>query len=380
MTPILHPHAPRPIPFPPMLSPPSQISTSPDGQWITAFHPNIVGQGGNLAIYSKAILSPLMDQANATSQMQANLPLDKTPLQILPLYPPRVHTAKGKAPQIGPVPPPRHRSEHGPVFLVLTSSALLLVHPHPQLTVNRNAAFGIPSRDPTYTSTVLRAPLNMRWRAVLGDQVPIDSGYAVERGWMGMVAGNDAAWIALEKDGEVGLLRAEVGIDRSDRWCECSAPLLCKRLTVSDLATTPLPPLNLEGGIFSSPSLQGVCFTRLPSQSASSEPQRGVAAVIIQSLSAVDSSRHATTQTRIISFSIQLQKAELVDSFTELSGQSGTLPSWDWVSCPNQMYVCPDGSSLCLPHRCPIRRLRLVSASKLYNRYLPLNHTLWCLH
>ncbi|ORX39379.1 hypothetical protein BD324DRAFT_619463 [Kockovaella imperatae] len=254
ITPIYDSYPPRPIPFPPIMSPVKFLWQH--GDWITTYHPNIVGEGGQLGIYPKGILSPTMVPANVLGLNHATLALDKEPIEVLPLY------TSGDG-------PPSWRPEHGPVLLVLTTKALLLVHPSSQAY--------------KYTSTMIQCPIHMRWRASVGEQVPVDSGYAIERGWMGEAG--DAAWVATESEGELRMLRAEVGMSRDDTWY---------------LEVTPLPALPVRG-------LQGVVFMPF---------EDGVEAVVIQP-------RAAHTYT------IQRQEAELVNSFAELSEATSQV-SWDW--------------------------------------------------
>lgn len=141
---------------------------------------------------------------------------------------------------MGPKPPPAHDPAHGPTFLLLTKSSLLLFHPiliptAVQVQINNGQfnAGGI-ANGPTWGMNVIRSPLDTRCHAIVGKADPIDMGAEVRRGWMGMITGNEGIWVAVERKGRVEVVRAEVGVDKRGRYCLFSFPVIF------------LPPLPLD--------------------------------------------------------------------------------------------------------------------------------------
>jgi hypothetical protein len=43
--------------------------------------------------------------------------------------------------------------------------------------------------------------------------------YGAQRGWLGMVGGNDGVWAAVEKDGDVRVIRIDIGLDINNLPC-----------------------------------------------------------------------------------------------------------------------------------------------------------------
>ena len=198
-----------------MLSPASQISISPTGEWIVLFHPNPVGEGGRLGIYPSTILSPVMKPSMVVSHSAVTL--DRAPLAILQLYPPKKELDDGQAPRLGPKPPVLWSSLQGPVILVLTSTGLHLVHPVP---FARPILPDSPEGNIGWTSGVLKCPLHMRWHAKAGGSAPPEARQLATKGWMGMIPHNDGIWVAVEMGGELRVVRAAVGADQFNGFCE----------------------------------------------------------------------------------------------------------------------------------------------------------------
>jgi hypothetical protein len=125
------------------------------------------------------------------------------------LFPDRQHLSKGLAATEGPLPPPGHDPSRGPTLVVLVPDALLLIHPHKA-----------PGRE-EWQMNVLKAPLHMRCQVRVGDPASANSAVGAQRGWMGLVSGEEGVWVGLDVEGEIKILRVDVGLDSTGRWCEC---------------------------------------------------------------------------------------------------------------------------------------------------------------
>jgi hypothetical protein len=182
---------------------------------VVCYHPDpssgtVDTEGGTLAIYPRSILSPLA--ASTTVVPLTTFNLHSNPLATNHLYPPRIHIAGGRAPLLGPRPPPSYNSSHGPTFLILTTTGILFFHPqHLPSPIGRG--------DP-WAMNMLRAPLDMRWHAPVEGVAPPESRVRARRGWTGLVGREEGVWFAWEAKGDVGVIRAQVGYDRSGNACE----------------------------------------------------------------------------------------------------------------------------------------------------------------
>lgn len=225
------------------------------------FHPapstiNQTSEGGTLAIYSSAILSPLALPGNVVPL--ATFPLPSDVLAIQHIYgmspgrgdgedgamagstgneqqsdtePPKPEQEGGNLagvsgsagskrispPIYGPHPPSTYSPTQGPAFLVLTSTGIILFHPQvlppPPGTLSAGVEY-----EPQYAYNTLKCPLHTRWYATSGGMAPPDIG-RVDRGWAGIVRGDEGVWFAYEDTEVFGLLRAEVVI-KDGKACE----------------------------------------------------------------------------------------------------------------------------------------------------------------
>lgn len=208
LTPLFASRAPRPLPTPPVLTPGRELSISPTGDWATIFHPNPpipnqASEGGTLAIYPSSILSPISTPTAPSAIPLATFPLPNDVLAIHHLYQPRPHLPPPhhRAKARGPAPPAEYDASQGPALVVLTPTSLILLHPQ---------ATG--SASPAYMVGMLTCPLHTRWHASPGGSMPPDTGWRVERGWMNAVGGDEGVWVGWGRKGEVGVIRAEVGM------------------------------------------------------------------------------------------------------------------------------------------------------------------------
>ena len=217
---------PRPLPTPSVLPPSRDIAISPDGRWISLFHPNPQDDSGTLAIYPNAILSPLATPNNVVPA--STLSLAFPPLSMVHLYQPRAHVDHTKAASLGPHPPPSYNPTHGPAIIILTASSILLVHPlqilsPPNLDGENFAADSHATQvGMDRQMNVIRCPLNTGWHTTYGDVPWVDNGYTIQNGWVALVTDKPGVWIATEREREVGVIRADVGTDTAGRWCEFS--------------------------------------------------------------------------------------------------------------------------------------------------------------
>ena len=133
---------------------------------------------------------------------------------------PGTSTGIGKT-TYGPHPPSTYHPSPGPAFLVLTSTGVILFHPQavppapgqPMMGTN-----GMGDLEQPYAYATLKCPLHTRWYASSGGMPPPDIG-RVDRGWAGIVRGDEGVWFAYEDTEVHGILRAEV-IIKDGKACE----------------------------------------------------------------------------------------------------------------------------------------------------------------
>lgn len=184
------------------------VSCSHDGRYIVLFHPATTGDGGTLAIYPRSILSPHASTKNIAPL--STLVLPQSPLDIVHLFPSRRYTPQGLSAQEGPHPPPGYDGAQGPVFLILVPDAIFLVHPLKTITGEN------------WQMNVLKTPLHTRYQARSGDILHVTNGSGAISGWMGLVAGNDGVWVGLNMGERIRVLRVDVGLEETGRWCTLS--------------------------------------------------------------------------------------------------------------------------------------------------------------
>lgn len=232
VSPILHSAPPRVLPLPAVLPPGRDVAISPDGLWITVYHPAVgnglgmdADSGGTLAIYPSSILSPHSTSGTVTPNSSLSLP--SAPLALQYLFPPEPQSPTKLRSAAGPTRPPSYDPTTGPALLVLTSTSILLIHPHQvpgpvPIGLPTNQGIDVSAIPMEWQMNVTRCPLHAKWHARIGDGLipPINTGYTVSNGWMGRTQGDKAVWIATERNEEVRVIRALAGIDSRGMWCE----------------------------------------------------------------------------------------------------------------------------------------------------------------
>lgn len=193
--------------------------------------PNQTSEGGTLAIYPSTILSPLA-QPNIVGPL-ATLPLPSDVLAIQYLYSSSSSSSSAKdnakgstatATTYGPRTPSSYSPSQGPAFLILTSSGIILFHPQlvPPPQGQLQSQGQNPSIEPQYAYPGLKCPLHSRWYAAMGGTVPPEIGRA-DRGWAGLVEGDEGVWFSFSDKGELGVIRASV-IVKDGKACELTNP------------------------------------------------------------------------------------------------------------------------------------------------------------
>ena len=374
ITPIFSRATPRSLPTPAVLPPGKQLSISHDGHWIVVFHPSPAGESGTIAIYPSSILSPTVNPSSVVPL--TTLSLSSSPLANQHLYPTHFHTSTSRALQLGPRPPPSHNATRGPTFLLLTTTSLLLFHPHllgsdPETSLVRDTAPNGSLQQ--WGMNVLRCPIHTRWHANVGEPPPLEAGPRARRGWIGLMVGEEGVWCAVEIGREVRVLRAEVGSHGSGRYCQ-SLERKSQRGSRSstDLQTLPMPPLPRlvpppfpdAPEVTVETDLRWVVFNflqddlKIPvsqtddavdsvgvvlvyedfrkSMIESPPPSRRGADDILESgpTSSTAHSLDIPARTRFETCKFEKREVELVKGFEEIgSGYGDTMTSsWDWVS------------------------------------------------
>lgn len=231
----------RSVPIPSILGRAEMISISPDGAWLTGFHaaaadtiPQPGAAAGELVMYGSGLLNVSTTQGSYLPI--ARFPFPTPPLAMLHVYPPRTRLGEGgreAALALGPSPPPGHAAAraHGPSLVVLTSELVYFFHPHPLpglTTLDTRSSAAMPGSSVSgagapalnWTINALRCPLGARAYADLANQGPVTSNLYAQRGWLGMVGGNDGVWAAVERDGVLSVLRVDIGLDANNIPCE----------------------------------------------------------------------------------------------------------------------------------------------------------------
>lgn len=223
--------------------PAEAIELSPDGAWLTAVHasgPTMrpeISDGGRVVIYSSSVLEP--STTLGSFMPLCNFSLSAPVLAMTHVYPPRTRLGPGgaeAASALGPVPPPGHSASktRGPTLVVLTSDLVYLFHPHPlpgTVVLDTQSSHSIPTGSVSasgsgvaaplnWTINALRCPLGARSYADIANAGPMTSGYRVQRGWLGKVGGSDGVWAAVERNGELGIIRIDIGLDANNIPCE----------------------------------------------------------------------------------------------------------------------------------------------------------------
>lgn len=237
---------PRTIPISSSFQPAEATSISPDGSWISFYHtggpamqPGL-NNGGNLVINSSSMLDPATTLGSFMNV--ANFPLSAPVLAMLHVYPPRTRLGPGgrdAAPALGPAPPPGHiaAKSRGPTLVVLTSELITLYHPHPlpgTVVLDTRSSHAIPTESVSatgsggapplnWTINALRCPLGARSYADIANPGPMNSTYRAQRGWLGLVGGSDGVWAGVERDGQLSIIRIDIGLDANNIPCELAS-------------------------------------------------------------------------------------------------------------------------------------------------------------
>ncbi|WVQ74420.1 hypothetical protein IAR50_004021 [Cryptococcus sp. DSM 104548] len=349
---------PRPFPAPPLLSPPDQISVSPTGEWIVAYHPN-PQHGGTLAIYPQSTLSP-----TATLQSVAPLAtfqLSSEPLAITHLYTPRTHLSHARSLPRGPSPPPGHDPSRGPTFTILTAHQVLLIHPQ---AIPPAGGLNVP---PSWAMSCIQSSIWTRSFSKDGVPGPQESGKPIERGWMDSVAGNRGVWIGYEAEGKVGVVRADVDVDGNGDY---------------HLQTTRLPSLPfidcppLEGAETSDcvSTLKDMVFVHIPREAQVSDQgaeSRDIemndekvessanterAGVVLVYRDYVPSAPDSMSRSRLVTVAFERRLLQLAPGFSEMSDASTEVGDlWDWFTAPepSQSVCSPTGTTILSLHLLP---------------------------
>jgi hypothetical protein len=239
---------PRAVPMSRFFQPAEAIEISPDGLWMAAVHasgPTMrpeISDGGRVVIYSSSVLEP--STTLGSFMPMCNFSLSAPVLAMTHVYPPRTRLGAGgeAAPALGPVPPPGHSAAktRGPTLVVLTAELVYLFHPHPlpgTVVLDTQSSHSIPTGSVSatgsgaaaplnWTINALRCPLGARSYADIANAGPMTSSYRVQRGWLGMVGGSDGVWAAVERNGELSVIRIDIGLDANNIPCELGCKCL----------------------------------------------------------------------------------------------------------------------------------------------------------
>jgi len=187
-----------------------EISISPEGTWVTVFHPHSGQTGGVLAMYDSSVLSPVSITGKVVPIATFNL--SSAPLATIHNHSPRIHTAQGRGRAIGPRILDDHET-HGPSITVVCTDGIYLFHP---FQIISPSLIGAPmdSSQSAWRMQMLKCPFHSRFRAVLGGQLAEDTGLRAKRAWIGAVGASEAIWVGIEVKMEVRVIR--VGYEQDD--------------------------------------------------------------------------------------------------------------------------------------------------------------------
>jgi hypothetical protein len=226
---------PKQLPTASNVTPGQQISISPDGEWVTVFHPNPSLPGGILAIYSSGILSP--SSATRAAVPLATFSLANAPLAIHHNYQPRLHTSKGRGAARGPGAPMTYDPAHGPSITSICADGIYLFHQFRSLdTVSLDTVGSVSlglaagNNQPVWRMQMLKCPLHTRFRAVMGGEMATDTGLRARKGWIGTVGDSDAVWVGYEAGEVVKVVRVEYEEDDSGAFSMSTQSRISERI------------------------------------------------------------------------------------------------------------------------------------------------------
>lgn len=323
---------------------------------------------GDLYFFPGKILDS--STVRGTFNCTANFPMGP-PLAVLHVYPPRTRLNGDKAaPALGPTPPPGHGAacSHGPTLVVLTADMVYFLHPHPvpaTIVLDTRSSAAAPHESVSATTTgeahlnwtinALKCPIGSRSYTDLSSvatQQGVNTPYGAQRGWLGMVGGNDAVWAAVEKDGDVRIIRIEIGLDANN---------------MPYLATTPLPALPrprtppLPDGSTPHAFLDQVVFVPLRDHAVNgtAEEKEEMKAVKDEASSAIgavmvyrdvdETMSQARSRSRFELCELRHRPVATVDSFKDLGGGGDEVfAPLDWTPAPRMRTtaVSPVGTSI----------------------------------
>ncbi|WOO77185.1 uncharacterized protein LOC62_01G000772 [Vanrija pseudolonga] len=373
---------PRALPIPPPFSRAEKLTISPDGAWITSFRSTELNdtnlgigarsdESGDLMVYGGSLLEP--SSVPGSFMPLSAFPLSSPPLAMTYVYPPRTRLGPGgnkAAPAFGPTPPPSYAAAagRGPTSIVLTSELIYLFHPHPvpaPVILDTHSSASNPADNLTGTALAdhangmswqlnsLRCPIGVRSYAGLTNPGPRTSAFRAQRGWIGMVGGNDSVWAAVEANGEVSVIRIEFGLDANK---------------LPYLATTPLPslprprppPFDNSTGTPEA-RLEYVSFVSLPNGGSASthangtgdggeakDADEGVGVVLVYR--DVEESLKPTLpprqRMRFELCELRKRKITVVDGFKEIGASTDGPQAMDWFPAAKaqQTALSPEGT------------------------------------
>lgn len=195
-----------------------ETSVSADGRWVTVFHPHAGQPGGILAMYNSSILSPVSITGKVVPTATFNL--STTPLATIHNHSPRLHTAQGRGPAVGPRRWDNHE-DHGPSITVICADGIYLFHPF-QIIDNSLMNGSVDNSQSVWRMQMLKCPFHIRFRAVMGGQLAEDTGLRAKRAWIGAVGASEAIWVGIEVEKEVRVIRVEYELDDVGRFSKSS--------------------------------------------------------------------------------------------------------------------------------------------------------------
>ncbi|BEJ12612.1 hypothetical protein CspHIS471_0210720 [Cutaneotrichosporon sp. HIS471] len=345
------------------------IEISPDGAWMTAVHasgPTMrpeISEGGRVVVYSSSVLDP--STTLGSFMPMCNFPLSSSFLDMTYVYPPRTRLGPGgaeAASALGPVPPAGHSAakSRGPTLVVLTSELVYLFHPHPlpgNITLDTQSSHSIPTSSVSATGSGATAPLNWTINALrcslgarsyadIANPGPTTSSYRAQRGWIGMVGGSDGVWAAVERNGELSIIRIDIGLDANN---------------IPFLATTPLPALPrprpppfAETTVVPDAFLEHVVFVPLKDGTANGSVDSGPSdpgVTVVRVYRDADCSGAPNSpprlRTRFEQCDLRHRAVTLAEGFKDLGPATDAATPLDWVpSHARTASISPEGTTL----------------------------------